>query len=252
MDKKNIWKKIPAIAIIGILIAINATGSAGIVENNKFFYAEEKQNENLMQTNDGPTFVLYGTKVNGWYISCVTIQFNWNPDICKEIYVQLAGGGFKLYSSPIETCLDGRVTFNWKWVDMDDNEYGPYTENPIKIDKTPPTITIDREILSETQMKFTANPADIGGSGIEKVEVYEDEDFRDYFTEEPYEYVWTGSGIHIIKVIAYDNVGHTASAEADTERKGRSHSYRAIILSKPLQDLLNILIWSQKIFLQII
>jgi len=251
MDKKNIWKKIPAIVIIGILIAINATGSAGIVDNNKNFYAEEKLSENLMQTYNDPTWILFGTQVNGWFIDCVTIQFNYDSPPCKEVWVQIAGGGYNKYTSPIETCLDGRVTWNWYWIDMDDTKSQTYVEQ-IKIDKTPPTVTIDREILSETQMKFTANVSDTGGSGIEKVEFYEDDDFRDYFTEEPFEYVWTGSGIHIIKVIAYDNVGHTATAEADTERKGRSHSYRAIFLSKPLQDLLNILVWSQKIFLQLI
>jgi hypothetical protein len=250
MDKKNIWKKVPAIAIIGILIAINATGSAGIVDSSKSIYADEKQNENLLQTYNDPSFILYGTQVNGWFISCVTIQFNWNPDLCKGIWYNIAATGWKQYSSPVETCLDGRVTVNWYWIDMDDNKH--YDTFQIKIDKTPPTITIDREILSDTQMKFTANTEDTGGSGVVRVEFYEDDVFRDYLTEGPFEYIWTGSGIHIIKIISYDLAGHSASAEADTERKGRSYNYKAIFLSKPLQDLLNILIWSQKIFLQII
>ena len=61
MDKKNIWKKIPAIAIIGFLIAINATGSAGIIDNNK--YAEEKQGVINSQINNDPVYLLYGTKI---------------------------------------------------------------------------------------------------------------------------------------------------------------------------------------------
>jgi hypothetical protein len=250
MDKKNIWKKVPAIAIIGILIVINATGSAGII-NNENICAEEKQNDIQMQTNNDPTYILYGTMVNGWFISCVTIQFNWNPDLVKEIWINIAAGGWQRYTNPVETCEDGRVTVNWYWIDIDDVQHGP-TTFLINIDKTPPTVTITREILSDTQMKFTANVADTGGSGVVKVEWYEDDEFRDYQTEGPYEYTWTGSGIHIIKAKAFDLTGHTASAEADTERKGRSNNYKAIFLSKPLQDLLNILIWSQKIFLQLI
>ena len=70
--------------------------------------------------------------------------------------------------------------------------------------------------------------------------------------EGPFEYIWSGSGIHIIKVIAYDNVGHTASAEEDTERKGRSYLFKVLSISKPLQDLLNILIWSQKFLINFI
>jgi hypothetical protein len=253
MDKKNIWKKIPAIAIIGFLIALNATSSAGIIDNNVNINAEEKQSVLQSQTLNDPSYFLYGTKIGDWFISCVTIHFNWNPNLCKEVWLNIEQGGWQQYTSPVETCEDGKVTVSWYWVDLDDNKH--YSAFQIKIDKTPPTITIDKEILSDTVIKFTANVNDGDeGSGIDYVEFWEDDEFKfDIDVEEgDFFWDWEGSGIHIIKAIVYDNVSHSASAEEDTERKGRSYLFKVLSISKPLQDLLNILIWSQKILLNLL
>jgi hypothetical protein len=52
-------------------------------------------------------------------------------------------------------------------------------------------------------------------SGVAKVEFYIDEQYKANTTTAPYTWTWTDKGffIYMLKVVAYDNVGHSASTE---------------------------------------
>jgi len=202
-----------------------------------------------------PSYQLIGTwGDNNWFITCVTIKFTWNPGEVKQLLVNVDNTNWKSYtSSPteIEICADGIHNIAWKWIDYDDDEH-PQPTFFLKIDKTPPIISLQKKIDSETQITFTANVNDGSGSGISRVEFILDGVSQGEDDEPPYTYVWQGSTRQTLKAIVFDFAGHTASDEADTKPRTRDYSFRGLFFSEHLQNLVNIFIWSQKILLRLL
>ena len=162
----------------------------------------------------------------------------------KEIWINV--NGWKQYSTPVEICSDGVNTVEWYWIDFDDHEHH---QSPIliRIDKTPPTINLQKEIDSDTQITFTAEVTE-PASGVERVDFYLDDRYQGNDTEEPFEYKWEGTEVQTVKAVAFDYAGHSGYDTANTKPRTRNYIFKDLFLGKPLQNLLNIIIWSQKIF----
>ncbi len=245
MEKNKILKICPAVGIIALLIFISPTCSAGNIMTEKSSYIEDNFCKIKTLNMDPPGYFLYGEKgENNWYISCVSLTFNWDPDLVKEVWIYI-NGDWKKYTSPVEICLDGNNNIPWKWIDMDDQTH---FESPIsiKIDKTPPLVNLEKKIDSETQITFTAKVTD-PASGAEKVDFYLDDNYKETDTEAPFEYIWQGTGLQTIKAVAFDYAGFTGEDTANTKPRARNYIFKDLLLGKPLQNLLNIIIWSQKI-----
>ena len=244
MDKRFILKKGPVVALLSIFFMISATCSAGIIRTELRDIFEETENEIDTLILNVPGYFLYGTLgENGWYKSCVTLTFNWNPNLCKEVWININGGGWQKYTSTIEICSDGRNTIAWYWIDIDDqkNYESPFQ---IKIDKTPPTINLQKKVITDTEIIFTAKVTD-PASGVMKVEFFVDDSWEAEDNSTPYEYTWEGDTEQIIKATAYDYAGFSASDTANTKPRTRDYLFKGIFLSKPLQFLLDILISGQ-------
>jgi hypothetical protein len=247
MVKKILKNKSPAVVIITLLILISATCSAGNINSEKNSYAEDDLSKKNTLILDEPGYFLSGTKgENNWYITCVQLSFNWNPDLVKEVWVFL-NGAWKKYTSTVEICLDGYNNIPWKWIDIDDQEHLG-TPIPIKIDKTPPTVKLEKRIVSETEIEFTAKVTD-PASGCEYVDIYLDGKHEVTDSEEPYTYTWVGNELQTVRAEAFDYAGHMGYDEANTKSRSRNVVFNELMLRTPLQRIIDIFLWCQKIFL---
>ena len=259
MDKKNIWKKSMTVGIIALFLGMSAISTARDIELDNITLKDDVEIDTFKVTN----FIGYLKPIvqklgtwgdNSWYITCVTLRFIWDSVEVKEVLVKIDNQNWNTYtSSPveIEICPDGIHTVAWKWIDYDDREH-PEPTFPIKIDKTPPTINLQKKIDSETQITFTANVNDGSGSGPSRVEFFLDDEFQEEDTEAPFKYVWEGSTRQTVKAVVFDFAGHTASDEADTKSRTRNYDLRGLFFSEHLQNLVNIFILSQKILLRLL
>jgi hypothetical protein len=202
-----------------------------------------------------PSYQLIGTwGDNNWFITCVTIKFTWNPDEVKSVLINVDNTNWNTYtSSPveIEICPDGIHNIAWKWIDPDDDEH-PQPTFFIKIDKTPPTISLQKDIESETKITFIANVNDGSGSGAAGVEFILDGISQGIDDEPPFTFEWEGTTVQTLKAIVTDLAGHTASDETDTRPRTKNYDFRGLFFSEHLQNLVNILIWSQKILIRLL
>jgi len=209
-----------------------------------YFYAEDyagnKEDVNHIQIKideTAPTTQcqLSGYKGNdGWYITNVTVTLvatDATSGVNKTFY-RINNGTWNEYTEPFDITEDGVYTLYYYSVDKAGNEEEEKTKT-IKIDKAMPTVTIikpregylyieDREIMSTV----FGNTIIIGKitivvdasnheSGISKVEFCIDNVLQESVTQQPYAWQWNylAIGTHLIKVIAYDNAGNSASDE---------------------------------------
>ncbi len=132
------------------------------------------------------------------------------------------------------------TTYSWKviaWDSQGASSEGPLWSFTTIIDKTPPIVTITSPtqgflyvnlgniIVRKFPILFTTlliGRAEItvyaqdNISGIQRVEFYIDNDFKDVDTSEPYSWTWRDRGhffSYVIKVVAYDYGGLSASAQ---------------------------------------
>ena len=137
----------------------------GITENTTYDFI-------LMSLDLHPVFD--GTMgENGWYVSCVTITFVYDPEEIAAVYYTLDGGEETLYTEPFEVCEDGVHELLWRAVDHEGNWSDPALTY-FKIDQTPPTIDLTWESYNENgtwYILFTATCGD-ATSGMDRVEFY--------------------------------------------------------------------------------
>jgi hypothetical protein len=88
-------------------------------------------------------------------------------------------------------------------------------KSKIYIDKTAPTLSLDKKIVGLYRVKCIADVED-GMSGVEKVCFYLDEVYRYTDNTNPFEWIWEGTGDHIITSEAYDIAGNINSKEIPT------------------------------------
>ena len=159
---------------------------------------------------------------NDWYISDVLISFSYDPKIVKEVGYQL-DGVWREYYDAFYVEDDGNHQIQWYWIDKGDvrHEMLPVV---FKIDKSKPTINIDKEVIAENKVKFTVTCND-DVSDVERVEFYLDDDLITTDTEKPYEYTYTTdeSGPHDVFAVGYNYAGLSEQSETlDTKERSRS------------------------------
>ena len=141
---------------------------------------------------------------NQWFVSAVTISFDYEPAKVKEIQYHL-DGSWHVYSDPFNVVEDGNYFIPWFWVETSGR---PHDGLPIefKIDKTPPTIQLTKKSSGKETVIFTATAED-SVSQIERVEFYLDGVLQQTNTEIPYQYSWTGEEKQIVYAICYNYAG---------------------------------------------
>jgi len=175
---------------------------------------------------------------NGWYVSCVGIGIS-GCGGCETFLFKIDGGSWFTYTAPFFVCGDGHHCVEAIVVD----QYGNQTHlGPVffKIDMTPPTVVLHKEVLPN-KIRLTVEVWD-NQSGVCDYhgEFYLDGALQFIDTEAPYQ--WTlspiPSGHHTISVIVYDNAGNKGSSSVSTSLS-RSQS-----ASQPISQQINQLVQS--------
>ena len=114
----------------------------GITENTTYDF--------ILTPIDPPCYpVIDGTMgENGWYVSCVSIDFVINPELVAGVYYSIDGGEETLYTEPFEVCEDGFHELLWRAVDHE----GSWSDPAViyfRIDQTPPVTDLDWEVWRE-------------------------------------------------------------------------------------------------------
>lgn len=134
------------------------------------------------------------------------------------------------YNLTITLSIDGRHNVEFYAADKVGNIGVIHSTDLIKIDMTPPEISLTKDRLSIYQIKFTANANDIT-SEIYTVKFYLDEELIFESTTSPYEYIWTGLGNHTISAKGFDYAGNEANTQMST-----SKSYKAFSILERLNN----------------
>jgi hypothetical protein len=224
--------------------------SIKIVKRENYGVTEKLFPESSIVGNIDPTYIIVVISSimgnNNWCVSNVTLSFVPDPDGIAEVYYNLNDGDWNLYSEPVVISDDGVYVFSWYAIDSEGNISTPESTT-FKIDKIPPEITLNKERLDKSHIKFIANVID-GVSGVWKVKFYLDNLFEYNDTDFPFEWTWniTDNHKHTVKAIVYDMAGNSASSSIIIPRF-QSHDYgqlsfRNLINQQIIQLFKNILL----------
>jgi len=214
-------KIVNKLIIIGSLIFL-------IVNSSSLGLTQDKSQGSSLQE---PTPYVFGQLgENQWFVSAVTITFEYDPVRVKEIQYQLDDIWHK-YTGPFNVADDGVYMVPWFWIDMENEKHngGPIE---FKIDKTPPTIKLTKKSGGKETVIFTAEATD-EVSKIERVEFYLDGVLQQTDTEIPYQYSWTGTEKQIVYAIGYNFAGLTVKSDNLTTTPKphlRNHNFMNIII----------------------
>ncbi|MDH7506781.1 MAG: hypothetical protein QHH15_03200, partial [Candidatus Thermoplasmatota archaeon] len=110
---------------------------------------------------------------NEWYITAVTISFEYDSNIVEEIRYYL-NNKWNVYTSPFNVNNDGTYKIPWFWIDKKGENHNLTMPISFKIDQSPPTIKLTKKTSGKDKVIFTANVND-DTSLIERVEFYLDD-----------------------------------------------------------------------------
>jgi len=155
---------------------------------------------------------------NGWIISNISIPIFYESERIADVFYQINDGGWKVYTEPLIISDDGVYVFSWYAVDSEGYTFIPES-TAFKIDKTPPEITLIKERLDKSHIKFIVNVID-GMSGVSQVKFYLDNLFEYNDIDFPFEWTWniTDNHIHTVKAIVYDMAGNSASSSTSAQK----------------------------------
>lgn len=188
---------------------------------------------------DSPCYpVLFGTMgENGWYVSCVTVSFVYDPEEIVELYYYFDDGDWMLYAEPFMVCEDGEHTICWYYIDKEGNQSDVECIY-FKIDQTPPTIELCWEAYKENgiwYVVFTAT-CDDDTSGMDRVEFFIQTLHQFTDDEVPYEWIieWSYalSGVRFY-AYAYDKAGNNESDYLDSNGNPPSPLFITGIIQNP-------------------
>lgn len=220
-------------------MSIIPSAEAGNIVTEKNTYAEK----NTLNTGDPWPYFTGTLGENGWYISCVTITFTYDPERVAEIWYRIDEGSYQMYEDePIVYCNDGEHVFRWYWVDYHGEQH-PGELISFKLDQTPPTITLSKKSGSSDQVIFTATVND-PASGVEKVEFYLDDELQDTVYEKPYKWTWTGTEEYFVYAIGYNYAG--LSEKSNTLSTPYSFPYYSQFVNKVFQIIYHMIFWNQQ------
>jgi len=250
MASYNLLKKGLVVVIIAMFFEMSFITIAANIETEKYASVEDNLSDFIKPLNSDPPVIpiLFGQMgENNWYISEVSVSFQYEPEIVKEIYYRIREGeDWILYSWVFLLEEDEIYNIAWYWIDHDDKRHDqPYI--PVKIDQTSPIITLTKHkiLLNKNKLRFEADVSD-ATSGVERVEFYLDDEIQDTVTNEPYEWIYekTDEEEHFVHAIVYDYAGHSEASESFSTPL--SSFYNAMILSKFLQRIQSTIMWNQK------
>jgi len=202
------------------------------------FYQENLKHSVFQDEPVPHVFGIFGA--NGWYITAVTVSFEYDPNVVQEIQYYL-NNKWNVYNSPFNVNKDGEYKIPWFWVDKKGNTHSLTMPISFKIDQSPPTIKLTKKSAGKNKVVFTANAVDTV-SQIEQVEFYLDDVLQETLYQPPYQYNWTGEDQHWVYAIGYNFAGLSEkSNNVSTPRlQIRSHNLLCVIFN-----------FLQKIFLRI-
>lgn len=147
---------------------------------------------------------------NDWYTSDVTVTLT-AIDFSGINYtmVQIDDNDWDLYEAPFSIAEEGRHLIAYYSEDNKGN-IEDVTDVDLKIDKTPPTISITKRVISTDEIEFTAHLND-ENSGHNRVEFYLDHELLYIDMVYPFKWTWTGQTGEQLIVIGYDNAGLSAT-----------------------------------------
>ncbi len=124
---------------------------------------------------DSPCYPIFNGTMgwNGWFVSCVTVTFIYNPEEISAVYYKVDGGSWQNYSISFDVCTDGVHKLCWFYVDNNGNQSDVECID-FKIDQTPPEIYLWWEAYKEGGIwwiLFTAIVED-ACSGMNRVEFH--------------------------------------------------------------------------------
>ncbi|MFA5102980.1 MAG: Ig-like domain-containing protein [Candidatus Thermoplasmatota archaeon] len=158
---------------------------------------------------------------NGWYVNDVTVTLNAtdNESGVNITYYRVNATSWEIYTEPFILSNDGsHIVIEYYSVDNAGNEETPKSV-VLKIDKTPPEVTLSFywEKIGDRYAVIVTVTCNDAWSGISKVEFYDNDELQETVTGAGPDYIWTYqySPLRIIKikVIVYDNAGHTNVTE---------------------------------------
>jgi hypothetical protein len=171
---------------------------------------------------------------NGWIVSNISIPIFYESNRIADVFYQINDVGWKVYNEPPVISDDGVYVFSWYAVDSEGNISTPESTT-FKIDKTPPNITLVKERLDESHIKFIANVTD-ELSGVSQVKFYLYNILKFNDIDFPFEWIWNISDNkkHAVKATVYDMAGNSASRSISTPK---SHCIQQSIISQKINQL---------------
>ncbi|MDH7506887.1 MAG: Ig-like domain-containing protein [Candidatus Thermoplasmatota archaeon] len=198
-NKYTVTFKILIISLV--IFLLSSTSSLG-------FY-QEYAKESFSQEEPVP-YVFGQMGENQWYISTVTIGFEYDPLRVQEIQYKLDNVWY-VYKQPFHVSKDGYYTIQWKWTEPSGRvHFG--LDITFKIDQSPPTIKLTKKTSGKDKVIFTANAND-DTSLIERVEFYLDDVFQLTVNESPYQFTFEGKDQHWVYAIGYNFAGLLQKSE---------------------------------------
>lgn len=172
-----------------------------------------------------------GMGENGWYRSNVQITWNYTGPV-NHTYYKIDNGAWQEYTVPIIVDTEGMHTV---WMRMDGVNH-TYNAS-FKIDKTNPEMTLAKEDVGFTQVKFVANVSD-AVSGVWRVEFLVDDEplFTDF--EAPFEsdVFWVGN--HVVVATVFDFAGNSEIEDLSTPYalENLRSDFNPVEMSTPSRD----------------
>jgi hypothetical protein len=170
---------------------------------------------------------------NGWYITLnIILNSVDNTSGVDHTYIKIDSSVWTEYTVPIVFTSDGIHTFEYYSIDNAGNEEpvkGPFT---IKLDPTPPEITLTKQQIDLFTINFIADVSD-GASGVDYVEFFVDGDLQYNDTIAPYEWTWIGFGEYTVTATVYDKAGNSQSQSMSTPY---GYNIQTLINSYQTQD----------------
>jgi len=167
---------------------------------------------------------------NNWFVSNVYMELKSYDELSgvKKIFYELNNNPWKKYSKPVNFNEDGVNIIKYYAVDKAGNKEKLKIEK-LSIDKTPPSIELNKKIIGLYRYKFIAIVKDTT-SKIEKVEFYLDDIYQNTVYEKPYEWIWQGYGNYTVTSIVYDYAGNSAKVNKVVNIKYESSFLKKLII----------------------
>jgi hypothetical protein len=150
--------------------------------------------------------------LNCWYVSPVNVSFMYDPEIVKTIFYRINDGQWLQYITPFTIDEQGLLSFKWYYINYS-GESSEVFVTQIKIDYTPPEISVTKERIGVFIWKITVEAHD-NISGLHKAEFYYNGALQATFFIPPFEWTcivkWKQSLAIMVKV--YDTAGNFADA----------------------------------------